>query len=92
MAEVMLLTTTGEEESLVVPFPNCPEPFSPQQKIVPAASRAQVCASPAETAATPVKPGTCTGVAESVVPPFPNCPEPFSPQQLTCPVERRAQE
>jgi len=37
-----LVTVTGVDELVVVPFPSCPEPLAPQHLIVVSASRAQV--------------------------------------------------
>src|SRR6185436_443963 len=74
IAVVMPLTAAGAHRSVPVPSPSCPEKLSPQQRIVPSASTAQVWKSPLLTATALVMPVTATGVVAVVRVPFPSCP------------------
>jgi hypothetical protein len=91
VAFVIPSTSTGVLENVVVPLPNCPEPFQPQHLTVPLAISAQVEAPPALTAVAPVTPTTSTGIEELLpeVPeperPLPSAPQEFAPQHFTAP-------
>ncbi len=43
---VKFITGTGTFESISVPFPSWPTPFSPQAQTVPSLFKARVCAPP----------------------------------------------
>src|SRR5262245_29987885 len=85
VAPVRPVTVTGVDELVVVPFPNCPEPFDPEQLTAPPVTTAHVWPKPPAIAVTPVSALTATGLDEPVVVPSPNCPEPLDPQHLTAP-------
>src|SRR5581483_787442 len=88
------LTSTGTELDCHggAPSPSSPKTLLPQHFTPPALVSAQVCTSPAPTAATPEpSPPTSTGVVLPVVVLFPSCPEPLSPQHSTPPELVRAQ-
>jgi hypothetical protein len=70
----MLRTTTGVDELVVVPFPNCPEELKPQHLANPFVNNAHEKYSPAEIATERKRSLTTTGVDELVVVPFPNSP------------------
>src|SRR3712207_5367873 len=85
--DVKPVTSTGVDETDVVPLPSCPLSFTPQHLTPPGFSSAQVWLEPADTATTPdVNPVTSTGRAEGdvVVVPFPNFPA-FPPQHTAPP-------
>src|SRR2546425_1181631 len=74
---------------VVVPSPSCPELLAPQAMTVPLRSNARLWTSPAETAATPLRPPTGTGVLVQgrplqppgpVAVPSPSCPRLLAPQ------------
>ncbi|MCZ7677695.1 MAG: hypothetical protein M5U28_02515 [Sandaracinaceae bacterium] len=65
--------------------------MAPQHHTPPAASRAQVCVSPAESETARRRPRTPTGAAREVVVPSPSWPAPFAPAQITEPSRRAAQ-
>jgi hypothetical protein len=68
-------TTTAVYLSVVVPYPNRPLPFKPQQYIDPTDVNAHVCALPAIMTITPDDiPDTATAVLLVVVVPSPNRP------------------
>jgi hypothetical protein len=87
----MPVTTTGVDESVMVPFPNWPEKLAPQQRTDPSVSRAQVWPKDPDTAATLVSPGTVIGIGELAFDPSPNSPLEFPPQQRSVPSTRTAQ-
>jgi hypothetical protein len=67
-------TATAVYLSVVVPSPNRPSLFKPQQYIDPPDVNAQVCEKPTEMAATSEDmPETATAVFLSAVVPSPNC-------------------
>jgi hypothetical protein len=66
----MLLTRTGYDWA--AEMPNWPYSLLPQHLVEPAESMAQVCLSPASTAAK--KPDTKVGDDFEVVEPSPSCP------------------
>ena len=71
-ALVRPLTTTGVDESVVVPFPNWPSRFAPQHLAVPFAKTAHECEPPPAIATALVNLLTTTGVDESAWVPSPN--------------------
>jgi hypothetical protein len=58
-------TSTGDSESVVVPSPNCPDEFDPQQRTIPSRKAAHECDLPTATDATSVKDPTVVGVVRS---------------------------
>ena len=75
-----LATRTGVGRSTIVPSPNCPDAFLPQQARPPEVRTAQRCSCPPPSDVTlvsrpaPPTPFTATGVDRFVVEPSPNCP------------------
>jgi len=65
-------TLTGRRVEKMIPFPNSPLRFSPQQDTVPSVKRAHECWLPAATAATLLSPMTTLGIADLSVVPFPS--------------------
>src|SRR3954467_1294328 len=89
----MPLTVTGcaVPGLAVVPLPSCPSRFSPQQRIVPVESSAQVCPEPAARPTAPVSPFTATGVSAKVPKlPSPRCPDSPKPQHFAVPFDSSA--
>ena len=70
--DVRLLTCTGLDEFVVVPFPSCPNWLLPQSQARPAVVAAMLWSTPPLTIVAPVRLLTCTGVVEFVVVPFPS--------------------
>jgi hypothetical protein len=88
-------TATGVDAFVVVPFPNWPNSFSPQQLTVRFANNAHEWPPPALIATALVRvlnPLTTTDVDASVVVPFPNWPQALSPQHLAEPFANNAHE
>src|SRR5580693_7226994 len=85
--DVRPMTATGVRLCALEPFPSWPEPLSPQHQTAPVVDSAQVCRSPAATAAIgDVRPMTGTGSVVAVVAePFPSCPSRLPPQHWTPP-------
>src|SRR5690242_4959422 len=80
------LTATGVGRLSVVPSPDWPCWLAPQHLTSPPAPTAQVWASPAVIAVTPLdSPLTATDVRRSVLVPSPSWPALFAPQHLTSP-------
>jgi hypothetical protein len=79
---VRFCTVAGNGRSPATPVPSCPDAFDPQQRTVPSARSAQVCAKPGATAITFCR--LRTGVASmrnSARDPAPSSPLVFRPQQ-----------
>ena len=77
-------TSTGVDESNIVPSPNCPSELSPQHFKLASSRIAHVCPCPAEIeiAVRPIPKSTAVIVWRCTVVPSPNCPLELSPQQL----------
>jgi hypothetical protein len=80
------------ELGVVVPVPNWPELFPPQQYAEPPGVTPQVCSLPALTVENVWPPTTGTGNGRSVVDPSPIWPAYPEPQQYAAPPNAMPQE
>jgi hypothetical protein len=86
-------TVPGVLRPTVVPSPNCPKSFLPQQETPPLDKRAQVWSPPVDIAVTPLlRSTTSTGTLRFVFVPSPSSPQKLSPQQRTPPADVSAHE